>query len=122
MALHGDICINGDIIFTWVAVRRNKKIDEDGFYTYDWRGQEYQRGNTRRATSDRKGVLAHKYADGAVALAAAVLRAYQEQGEAEHGPAGEDRAAGEGERPPEDGAAQSVAPGGPDLGDAAGGA
>jgi hypothetical protein len=122
MALHGDIRINGDIIFSWVAVRRKKKIDKDGFYTYDWRGLEFPRGATRRASWTRKGVLAHRYADGAVVLAAAVLRAYQEQGEAEHGPAGEDRAAGEGERPPEDGAAQSVAPGGPDLGDAAGGA
>lgn len=119
MALHGDISINGDIIFSWVAVRRNKKIDKDGFYTYDWRGVEFPRGNTRVATWARKGVLTHKYADGAVVLATAVLTAYQaqKQEEVEDDPRGAGSGAGGavlqaagGDRAPEEGAAPSVEP------------
>lgn len=112
MALHGDICINGDIIASWVAVRRNEEIDEDGFYTYDWRAMEFPRGTTRVATWTRKGVLAHRYADGAVVLATAVLTAYQaqKQGKDHDDPSGAGGAAEGGERPPEEAAPSSVEP------------
>ena len=65
MSLHGLIQVNGSTIGSWSAQRITTR--PDGLHTYRWKVTEREQVWT--------GDLQHDYADGAVALAAAVLTA-----------------------------------------------
>ncbi len=68
MALHGDIRVNGQVIGCWSAQRVLTR--QNGRHTYRW--EAYDKG--RHTTGD----LDHNYDEGAIALAAKVLRAAQQ--------------------------------------------
>lgn len=71
MALHGTISINLLTIGWWEAVRQETLLSDDQVSTYRWAAE--------LNGEQRTGVLTHRYSDGAVALAAAVLTAYLEE-------------------------------------------
>lgn len=73
MALHGDISVNGHVLFTWAARRADYAIAETNDYEVDlYRPNGEGIDNT---------VLSHRYDDGAIALAAKVLAWAAERGE-----------------------------------------
>ena len=77
MALHGEIKINGVIIGGWVARRVEMLDDPDGEYLYHC--HYFEEGPSPAGNFDDIGSLeftvAHRYSDGAAALARKVLTA-----------------------------------------------
>lgn len=68
MALHGEVKVNGRAVAWWQAVRVNGGTQPDDINRYACAVQ--RTGSPRWA-----GTVEHRYGDGAVALAAAVLAA-----------------------------------------------
>lgn len=66
MALHGDIRINGNMLGEWQARRTQHLVHENAVHEYEWRVVTID-------GTDKRGLVLHRYSDGAVKLAALVL-------------------------------------------------
>lgn len=83
MALHGNLEVNGQTIGYWSATRRDKDTKSrlpDEVLDYDWEVVVYATDSQPRGRWE--GTLWHRFGDGALALAATVLRVGRDAQEA----------------------------------------
>ncbi len=71
--IHGDIRVNGSVQLSWAATRQGELDNEETFHVYHW-----EISDDRAVVSE--GALSHRYADGLVGLAMAVLQAANDAG------------------------------------------